>query len=179
MIRRKLTKAEIADILNDMVIIVDSREKKNQHILEYFFNNGINYNKDTMETADYTCVFPNYKNYNLDYKILIERKSALDELIGNFTKHRDRFQREFERIGNDQKCHMLLEGFTFTKILNGSYKSQFLPKSYMASLFTWSARYNSPVWFTTKDTSGEVIFYLLKYNYMEILKNIEIDVDSE
>ena len=75
--------------------------------------------------------------------------------------------------GNPQKW------VTWKKAMNGSYRSKLAPASLVASILTWNIRYNCPIWFTTKENTGEIIYYLLKYNYMEILKNIEIDVDME
>jgi len=166
----KMTDKMIADVLKDMVVVVDSREKSNSHILSYFEKNDIPYFVEKMDTADYTFVLPNYPKLDLDYAILIERKNSIDEICGNFTKERDRFTREFERVDQDcQNVHILVEGASWKKILNGTYRSKFPPKSLLASLFTWNARYNCPIWFSDKSEAGMVIHQILYYELRECL----------
>ena len=155
-----------------MKIIVDSREKKNQHILDYLTENKINHEIAKLDTGDYTCVFPNYPELKLDKKFKIERKSSLSELSANFTTHRARFVREFERLRPDQKMHMVVETATWRKIFNGTYHSKFHPNSYKASILTWNIRYNCPIWFCEKKESGEIIHKILHYEVNEYLKGM-------
>lgn len=168
----KLTDKQISLIIEDMVVIVDTREKKNQHILDYFNSNNIKYIVRKLDTADYSFELPNYSGLGLSEKFLVEKKNSLDEIIGNFTKERARFEREFERI-EDEHIHLVLENATFKKLLNGSYRSQMNPNSLMASIFTWSIRYKCPFWFTTTAETGSVIYNILKYELMEELKNMD------
>lgn len=165
-----MTDKEISNVLDDMVIIWDNREKVNDHVLSYLDDNKIPHIPEKLNSADYSFILPNYSELGLDRKFLVERKGSLDELAGNFTKGRERFEREFQRI-TDEKIHMVLEGVTFKKLLNGSYRSQFNPKSYLASLITWNIRYDSPIWFCTKEESGQIIYSILKYELLENLKN--------
>lgn len=167
---KKLTTKQIMDIIDDMVIIVDTREQKNQHILEYFDKNNVPYIVETMKTGDYTCEFPNHPNLGLDGKYLIERKGSLDEVAGNFTKGRTRFKAELERVG-DRCMDLVMENCTWQKLLNGSYRSNFNPESYKASLLSLSIRYNIPVWFVERKNSPELVYSILKYRVMENLKN--------
>ena len=55
-----LTDRKIGEILEDMVVIVDSREKKNEHILEYLNGEGIKWRVEKLDSADYSFVLPNY-----------------------------------------------------------------------------------------------------------------------
>ena len=166
-----MTDKEMQSILDDIVVIVDTREKKNDHILEYFKENGINYVVKKLDTADYSIELPNHPELNLDRKFLVEKKNSLDEISGNFTKGRDRFAREFERVV-DENIHLVIENATWKKLLNGSYRSKFPPKSFMASLLTFSIRYNIKVWFCTPKESPTVIYNILRYELFEYLKNI-------
>lgn len=162
----------MANVLNDIVVIVDTREQKNQHILDWFESNEIAYEISKLDSGDYSFRLPNYMELDIDRMILVEKKNSLDELAGNFTKGRERFQREFERVGPDQKIHLLVEKATFKKLLNGSYRSQFSPQSYMASIFSWSDRYGIPVWFCNTSESGEIIYNILKYGLLNYLKEL-------
>ena len=132
---------------------MDSREKKNQHILDYFVSNGIKYRREALNSGDYSFEC-NLAQYNKT--ICVERKNSLSEIAGNFTSHRDRFVRT--------------KNATFRKIFNGSYRSQIKPQSMLASLLTWNIRYNTPIWFVTPNDSGEVIYNILKYELREKLK---------
>ena len=73
------------------MIIVDSREKKNAHILRYFDDHGIKYVIRKMDVAD-------YQTEGRD-KLVIDRKQNLDELATNLTNPKDkgRFWREVRR----------------------------------------------------------------------------------
>lgn len=168
-----MTELDRIKILKDMEIISDTRERKNQHILEYFIDNKIKYHIKKLDTGDYSCIFPNYKSLNLDNKFLIERKGSLSELAGNFTNSRNRFAREFERLTPKQKMHMVVETATWRKIFNGTYHSKFHPNSYKASIFTWNIRYDCPIWFCEKKESGEIIHKILHYEVSEYLKSIK------
>lgn len=165
-----MTNAEKIRIINDLVIIVDSREKSWKHIEDYFKTNNIKYRVQGLDVGDYTFELPNYPELDLDNKFLIERKSSLDELASNFTKGRERFKREFERMKPNQKIHLVLENWTWRKCLNGSYRSKFTPNSYKASLISWSIKYNFKVWNVVTQDSGEVIYEILKKELENELK---------
>lgn len=156
----------------DMKIIVDSRENQWQHVQEYFDKNKISYEVRKLDTGDYTFELDNYPHLNLDNKFIVERKGSIDELAGNFSKGRTRFQNEFERIQPDQKMHLVLENFTWRKVLNASYRSKFHPNSYKASLITWCIRYNVPYHLVTKQDSGEIIYEILKQELQNYLNGM-------
>lgn len=165
-----MTDKEIGNILDDMVIIVDSREKSNVHILEYFNALGIKHKCEKLDSADYSFILPNYQHLFLDKKVLVERKGSIDEIVGNLSANRDRFIREFERLEPDQKISMVLENLTWKKVNNGSYRSKINPKSIIASLITWETRYNCPMYPCTKEEAGMLIYNILKYGLRERLK---------
>lgn len=72
------------------MIICDTREKKNSHVLSYFGRNGIQYEIRTMDTADY--MDPDRPG------VLVDRKRNLDELAANLcTRDSGRFWREIAR----------------------------------------------------------------------------------
>ena len=71
-------------------LISDTREKKNQHVLDYFETVGIKYEIAKLDYGDYMDVYrPG---------IVIDRKQNIAELAKNVVgKDRDRFVRELER----------------------------------------------------------------------------------
>lgn len=167
----KITDKMIADVIKDIVILTDTREQKNKHILDYFDEKEIKHQLQKLDTADYSFILPNFGFLEFDNSILIEKKNSLDEIAGNFTKDRQRFVSEFERIG-DAKIHLLIENATWRKIINGSYRSKLPPQNMIASLFTWNVRYNCPIWFSNPTESGMIIYQIIKYEIMEKLKSL-------
>ncbi len=172
MTRLQMTDRLISEIIANMVIIVDTREQKNEHILEWLDGEGIPYIVRKMETGDYSFELPKYPTLNLDEKILIEKKNSLSEIAGNFTGGRERFIREFERVADDQKFHLLIEEATWKRVANGTYRSKLPPRSMRASLLTFSIRYSVPLWMVTKAESPELMYNIFRYELLEILKNI-------
>ncbi len=73
------------------MIIVDTREKKNSHILKYFITHDIDYKLKKMDVADYQVE-------GID-NIAIDRKQNLDELARNLMNRSDhaRFWKEVRR----------------------------------------------------------------------------------
>ena len=73
------------------MIIVDTREKKNTHILKYFITHGIDYKLQKMDVAD----------YQIEGKdtLVVDRKQNLDELARNLMNRNDhaRFWKEVRR----------------------------------------------------------------------------------
>lgn len=166
-----MTDKEIQAVLDDMTIIVDTREKKNDHIIKYLTDNNIPYIIKKLDIADYSFELPHFPHLNVDRQFLVEKKNSLDEIVGNFTKDRARFAREFERI-TSEKIHLVIEQATWRKLFNGSYRSKFPPKSFMASLMTYSIRYDIKVWFAQPEESPVIIYNLLKYELLEYLKEL-------
>lgn len=166
-----LSDKQISDRIQNMVILTDTREQKNQHILDYFDANTILHEREKLRTADYTFYLPSYPELGIDRKILVERKGSLNEIAVNFTKDRERFTREFERVG-EEHIHLLIENATWKKILNGSYRGNFHPNSFMASILTLDVRYNCPIWMCTTEESPVLIYNILRYELREFLKNI-------
>lgn len=84
-----------------MTIICDSREKKNQHILSFFEENGINYKVKKMDIADYQIE-------GID-DLVIDRKQNLEEVATNLMNRDDksRFWREVRRA-NASKTKMIV-----------------------------------------------------------------------
>ena len=72
-----------------MVILCDSKDKKNEHILEEFDKQKIEYKTKSLKTGDYSFLIKacpelgfQYDTYFTD-ELCIERKNSLSELAGN------------------------------------------------------------------------------------------------
>ena len=83
------------------MIIVDTREKKNSHILKYFIRHDIDYELKKMDVADYQI--------SGNDGIVIDRKQNLEELARNLMNRNDhaRFWKEVRRA-RDKKIKMIV-----------------------------------------------------------------------
>ena len=72
------------------IILADTREKKNKHILDYFEKNNQDYIISKLDTGDYM--------YYKDYSTIIDKKDSLLEICGNLcnTAEHNRVVREVE-----------------------------------------------------------------------------------
>lgn len=164
---RQYTEKEIKRLLSTIEILVDSREKQWEHIKKAYDNQNIKYRVQKLDFADYSFLIPVNEDLDINKDIYftnhisVERKSSLDELAGNFTKNRTRFQKEFER--HEGLMVLMIEGDGYSDICKHNYKSQLKPLSYIASLHSWQHRYNVPFIFIDKQYSAQFIYYTFYY----------------
>lgn len=175
--RRKYSQKELDSIISkeNIIIVVDSREKANSHILDVFEREGIQYKVEALESGDYTFKLKAIPEldipHEMDFRqdVMIERKNSLEEISGNFSKGRERFNDEFGRAWAVKK-YLLVENGSYEKILNHEYDTQYKPNSFFASLMSFDARYDLHVCFASKETSAILIYNICKYTLREILK---------
>ena len=104
--------------------------------------------------------------------ILVERKGSIDEIAGNFTRERERFEREFIRAkANKTKMFLLIENCTWADIAAHNYRSELRPKALMGSLCQWQSRYEITLIFCPKELSGMMIHSTLYYWLKERLEH--------
>lgn len=175
--RRKYSDKELDKIISkeNIVILVDSREKVNRHILDVFEKEKIQYRVTPLESGDYTFELKAIPDLDIlhamDFRqdVMIERKNSLEEISGNFTKGRERFNDEFGRAWATKK-YLLIEDGSYEKILNHDYRTEYNSNSFFASLLSFDARYDLHICFASKDTSAILIYNICKYALREILK---------
>lgn len=137
------------------MIYIDTREKKNTHILQYFERNGIAYEKKKLEVCDYT----------VDGNILIERKQNLLELAGNITKENGRrIKAEFSRVPPNATVYVLVEENIHTLEDVQKWSSKY-SKLHGATLYrylvSYQRRHGLQYIFCHKNSSGKIISKLL------------------
>jgi ERCC4-type nuclease len=143
--------------ISKVEIIIDSREKSIKHITDVFDRMNIKYKVQKLEVGDY-CF-----SYNDEIsKCIIERKNSLDELSQNFTTNRDRFKKEFERLTENNKCHLVIENNILDDVICGNYRSQIHRNSFLASLMSFEYRYDISTHFISKAYTA---FYITKLFY--------------
>lgn len=171
----KFSVEELKKLTKNMIILVDSREKQNSHILSYFDKQGIVYRKEKLEYGDYSFYLPAAaagEDIYFHRDIVIERKASLEELSGNLAQERERFEKEFLKAGNDGcKVYLMVEApGGYSSVIRHEYRTEMNPAAYMASLKTWESRFGCNVQFIDRLYSGYYIYSTFFYFCREILK---------
>ena len=146
-----------------MVIQIDSREQKYDHITDYLDSQGIKYVRSK-------CVVGDYINLE-NPMVVIDRKKDLQEVVGNVTKDHERFVRELE-LANElgYRLIVLVEEPTITSVeqVFGWYnwRRKKNPKATSGKtlakiMYTMREKYGVEWLFTTKEKCGERILELL------------------
>lgn len=134
-----------------MIVLIDTREK-DPHIelrLKYL---GIPFKKQKLHFGDYSFEY-NGKSY--ENEIVVERKASIDEIIGNFTKGRERFKKEFQR---SKGCNVILmiEALE-SDIEQHRYRSSMSPSKVKSFIKTWSYKFELKQVFIERSKACEFI----------------------
>ena len=163
------TETELSSKLKDLQIIADSREQVNNHLTDYWDKKKVPYFTRKLDIGDYSAQLG---DMTLEKYVVIERKRNLDEICGNLSADRDRFEREFLRakaIGT--KVFLIIENATWTDIYLQNYRSQLTAKSLVASLMSWQVRFNITIIFCAPENTPRLIYQILYYAAREQLLN--------
>lgn len=159
---RRYTDSELAETLKSLTVIADTREQVNGHILKYLEEKSVPVISHKLDVGDYSAQIG---KYSFERSFAVERKHNLDELCGNMTADRDRFQREFLRAkAFGTKVYLLIEDASWDDVMLGNYRSKMTPKSLRASLMAWQAEFNVTVVFARHEHSPVLIHELLVYS---------------
>lgn len=171
--KRRYTDKEVRAILKQMGVLVDTREQKWEHIRWMLDQAGCRVERGKLGQGDYTAfvpmsAFPGFQDvpglYSLQDEVVIERKANLDEIAGNFTTGRDRFEREFIRAkSKGVKVFLVIENASWADVLSHNYRSQLSPKSLMGSLLSWQAKYNVTIVFCRPEETARILYSTLYY----------------
>ena len=167
--RLKFSDKEKKELIGSMVILVDTKEKKNQHIVDYLERNNIKCKSMSLKQGDYSFYIPKNEKLGIprdlyfDKEIIIERKASLEELSTNLTKERDRFEKELA-LAPENKC-IIIENGSYDDLIHGNYDTQYQPKSYLASFQAFWHRYGCPVFMLGNPKNSYVFikFYFESY----------------
>lgn len=134
-----------------MTILIDTREQKCDHIMDYFDKSKIAYKKKALPYGDYSFYIPQNDKLAIPRDlifyndIIVERKGSLEELSGNFTKERDRLEKELALAPKEKV--MIVENSTYADMVKGNYNTQYNNKSFWASIHSLWHKYDIPVIF--------------------------------
>lgn len=158
---------DLAEELEKLTVIIDSNEKVYNHIESYLKKNKVKYKVRKLETGDYTAMLG---DMTLENDVAIERKANLDEICGNFTRERERFEREFLRAkAHGIKMFLIVEDASWKKVFLGDYRSQLPPKSLIAAFLSWQVRFNITIIFCEPEETPKIMHGILHYYAREKL----------
>lgn len=187
----KFTDTEITKLLKEnLVIIYDTREQENSHILTYFDKAKVTYDKKKIDEGDYTAIITKRPDMgihrDLYFKVAVERKNSVDELAGNLAEETDsrdniRLERELERARHKGIMMLLIveDKDGLENIVKGNYRSQYKPQSFYAKLKSIHVKFLNGVQFEAKENSGREILAFLKYAVRYFLKEGNLDITSD
>ena len=149
-----------------MVIQVDSREQKYEHVTNYFDNQGIKWVKSK-------CVVGDYINLE-NPMVVVDRKKDLQEVAGNVCQQHERFVRELELARElGYRLIVLVEEPNITTLTgvaswyNWRRRTSvraITGKTLYKIMLTLSQKYGVEWQFTTKENCGKRIVELLGGN---------------
>ena len=163
---RHWTDRELNEELKKLSIICDTREQ-DRHVSEWLEKNKIPTITRKLDTGDYSCQLV---DQSFERDIVVERKHNLDEICGNFTAERERFEREFMRAkAYGTKVYLIIENATWADIFIGNYRSKLNSKSLFGSLLSWMVRFNITVLFCRPEESARIMYGIFYYYVKERL----------
>ena len=174
----KFSDAELKKVLKELVVLVDTREKSNKHILKWFEEKKIKYKIQKLDYGDYSAYIPKGGIYGIDrdiyftQSICIERKGSIDEIAGNLKDGAVRLKNELMAFNKyNIKYFIFLEDNLFHKHLrNQNYRSLYDPKILYARLKGLEAEFNTIIVPIGADYVAAEIYNTLYYRIRHILK---------
>jgi ERCC4-type nuclease len=166
----KYSESEIDELLKSLVVLIDTREKECTHITNYFDNKKITYKRKSLDYGDYSYFLPANPNLSIprdiyfDNLIVIERKASLEELSGNFSQNRDRFEKELSLC--PAKKILLIENSKYSDVVDGKYDTQYNKKSFLGSLHSFWFKYHLPFEFMPDHNYSPVFIYGTFYYHL-------------
>ena len=166
---------DIKELIDTIIILVDTREHLPNHITDAFDKYGVKWERKKLKSGDYSAILPANSKFNLDEinledQLVIERKMSVDELARNLSVNRDRFKREFSRTNSD--VILLIENNTYMDIITHNYNSKLTSNQYMGLLHSLCDEFKIPFIFKDKKESPLFIYNVFKYRIRNKLKNI-------
>lgn len=170
----KISKKTEKAIVDEIIVLIDSREKLPNHITKAFDTFGVKWEVKKLHSGDYSAYVPKNESLGLDEDInledivCVERKMSAEEISNNLSNQKARFEREFERA----KCKIIImiENTTYKDIATNNYKTQLTPKQFLGLLHSFSDTYEAPFIFVDKEMSALFIYNIFKYKIKNILK---------
>ncbi|MGG1677330.1 ERCC4 domain-containing protein [Neobacillus sp. NRS-1170] len=172
-IKYKFTETEVKKLLSSIVILVDSREQENKHIIDYFKSKRIPYEEKKLDYGDYAAYLPKIEELgiqrNLYFMAAIERKNSVDELAATI-KDRNRFENELIRAQRFPFLILVEDADGYQNLIKGNYRSGYNSRALVGSLKAFEARYGFQTVFVAPNTAGNYIYFHFYYMIRNVLK---------
>lgn len=175
-------------ILDNMVVIVDSREQNNLHIIDFFNRKKIPYKTIKNDFGDYTAMLPANtltgftSDIYFDRDIAIERKNSIDEIAGNLKEDGARLKKELAHMNKyDIKYFFFVEDKNYHENLRqGNFRSQYDPFTLMQRIKKGiEAEYGTVIVPVGKDCIGSEIYYTLQAFVYNLFKHKGFILEEE
>ena len=169
--RYRFTDKEMDRIKNSIVILVDTKEKNNKHITDFFDNQKKPYRRMNLNYGDYSCMIPKgtidqfTSDIYFDRDFVIERKADIDELAGNLKQDAARLKKELAHLNMYEIRYLIyIEDLNFeTNLRTGNYRSEYDPFTLMNRLYKMiECEYNTTIVPVDKDVMGSKIYYRMQ-----------------
>lgn len=146
--------------MGEIIVQIDSREQKNDEVVEYFDKIGQKYFVSKVAGADYI----NFKAP----KVAIDLKKDLIELANNLTREHERFKREMEVVQKDMQCDLVVlirEPYqSLEDVKNWSSKRTQLKGEQLYKIMKTMADKYGILWrFCSRETAGAKILQILNW----------------
>lgn len=156
--------------MKDFIILTDTRQQKEKHILKEFDKQGIIHIRTGLSSADYMALrYNNERGFYLDYSVLIDTKKDMEEIAGNLcnVQSHERIKREIFRgkeLGAKEFIFLINGGKikTIDDLQKWSSKRTKVKGETLLKIFkTMSQRYDVKFVITPRAKMGEKIIELL------------------
>ena len=167
----------LKELLDNLVVLVDTREQTNSKILEYFDKHSIKYKSKALKTGDYSFMIKKcpelgflVDTYFTD-ELCVERKNSVSEIAGNMVEKDERFLKELNRMINIQDVYILIENDKLRDIIEHNYESKYNELSFLRTLLTTQKQCNFYLYFVEDKHMGQMIYEICRNSLMsKILK---------
>lgn len=139
--------------MKNLTILVDTNEK-DLSIQKELTIRGIPFKRYNLDFGDYSF---EYEGVNYEKRCVVERKNSINEIVGNFTKGRRRFENEFKRAEKaGAKMYLMIEA-SQDDIENKNYISRMGPVTVKSYLATWCYKFGLTLNFVKKEEATDFI----------------------
>ena len=186
-IRYRFTDKEVKKILDNLTILVDTRENANSHIIDFFNKKKIPYKIQKLDFGDYSCYIPEgtIDKFTTDIyftnDFVIERKANIDEIASNLKDDAARLKKELAHLNMYQIKYLIyVEDKNFEENLRtGNFMSNYDPYTLMRRLYCLESEYNTAFIGLDKSVMGSKIANKMQTWVHGLLKHKGFIIESE
>lgn len=186
--RYRFTDGETKKVLDNLTILIDTREKANSHIINFFNKKKIPYKVQKLDYGDYSCMIPRgtIDRFTSDIyftnDFVVERKANIDEICGNLKGDAARLKKELAHLNKyNIEFYIFLEDENYElNLRNANYGSQYDAFTLMQRIYKGiEAEYNTMVIPVPKSCMGSKIYYFLQARVYNLFKHKGFILESE